>query len=89
MGLPAAGKSTLASTFVAQGYQRVNRDQAGGSLRESIPAGRWPSRVRPLEIVLDNTYVTPKSRAPVIHAARARGLPSAACGSPRDSRTRR
>ena len=74
MGLPAAGKSTLASTFVARGYQRVNRDEAGGSLRGLVPAvdrliGSGRSR-----IVLDNTYVSRKSRAPVVQAARARGL---------------
>src|SRR5262249_47541624 len=28
MGLPGAGKSTLAATFVGRGYQRLNRDEA-------------------------------------------------------------
>jgi aryl-alcohol dehydrogenase-like predicted oxidoreductase len=31
MGLPGAGKSTVAGHFVAQGYTRLNRDEAGGS----------------------------------------------------------
>ena len=31
MGLPAAGKSEAARTFVANGYTRLNRDDAGGS----------------------------------------------------------
>ena len=35
MGLPAAGKSTVAESFVAQGYERLNRDTAGGSLSDS------------------------------------------------------
>ena len=33
MGLPAAGKSTVAKALVADGYTRMNRDEAGGSLR--------------------------------------------------------
>ena len=33
MGLPGAGKSEAARTFVAKGYTRLNRDDAGGSLR--------------------------------------------------------
>jgi hypothetical protein len=38
MGLPAAGKSTAAHTFVERGYVRVNRDETGGSLRGLLPA---------------------------------------------------
>ena len=38
MGLPGAGKSTLARSFVARGYERLNRDEAGGSLRQLLPA---------------------------------------------------
>jgi aryl-alcohol dehydrogenase-like predicted oxidoreductase/predicted kinase len=69
MGLPAAGKSTLAQTLVADGYERLNRDEAGGSLRGVIAdldraLGGGHDR-----IVLDNTYVTRKSRAEVIRAA--------------------
>jgi len=37
MGLPGAGKSTLAHQFVEQGYARLNRDEAGGSLRDLLP----------------------------------------------------
>src|SRR5262245_15676613 len=32
MGLPAAGKSTLAQSFVQRGFIRLNRDEMGGSL---------------------------------------------------------
>jgi predicted kinase len=75
MGLPAAGKSTLARRFVDEGYARLNRDEQGSSLRDLVPAldrliGSGRSRV-----VLDNTYVTRKSRAPVVLAAADRGFP--------------
>jgi aryl-alcohol dehydrogenase-like predicted oxidoreductase/histidinol phosphatase-like enzyme len=70
MGLPGAGKSTLAETLVARGYERLNRDETGGSLRGLLPALASGSS----RIVLDNTYVTRKSRAAVIHSASERRL---------------
>lgn len=74
MGLPAAGKSTLAATHVAQGYLRLNRDEAGGSLSGLLPALDRAIASGSTRIVLDNTYVSRKSRAAVIQAARQRGL---------------
>ena len=74
MGLPAAGKSTLARTFVARGYERLNRDESGGSLRELLPAIDGLLASGRTRIVLDNTYVTRKARTPVIQAARKRSL---------------
>ena len=75
MGLPGAGKSTLSERFVADGYQRINRDDTGGTLRaltgdleKSLAAGA--SR-----IVLDNTYVSRRSRAEVLQAAAAHRVP--------------
>ena len=73
MGLPGAGKSTMAQELVARGFLRLNRDIAGGTLRSLTPAldralGSGASR-----IVLDNTYISRASRAPVIQAAAARG----------------
>ena len=75
MGLPGAGKSTAARTFVERGYARLNRDEDGGSLRGLLPAldrllGSGCSR-----IVLDNTYVSRKSRAALIQSAANRGIP--------------
>ena len=75
MGLPAAGKSTAARALVEQGFARLNRDEGGGSLRGLLPAldglvGAGHSR-----IVLDNTYVSRKSRAALVQAAAKRGLP--------------
>jgi predicted kinase len=75
MGLPAAGKSTLAARFVAEGYHRLNRDEAGGTLRSLMPALDRAIQSGATRIVLDNTYVSRKSRAEVIQAASAHGLP--------------
>lgn len=75
MGLPGAGKSTLAQTFVAQGYARLNRDQSGGSLRAlGAELGRVVESGH-TRVVLDNTYVSRKSRAVLLQAAGKAGLP--------------
>jgi predicted kinase len=69
MGLPAAGKSTLARSFVDDGFVRLNRDDAGGRLRDLVEDVRSSLTAGHARIVLDNTYVTRKSRAEVIRAA--------------------
>lgn len=74
MGLPAAGKSTVAEALVAQGYYRLNRDEAGGTLRSLLPALDRAIDGGATRIVLDNTYPSRKSRAEVIHAAATHGL---------------
>jgi aryl-alcohol dehydrogenase-like predicted oxidoreductase/histidinol phosphatase-like enzyme len=74
MGLAGAGKSTLAERFVAEGYQRLNRDEAGGMLRGLLPALERARGDGTTRFVLDNTYLSRKSRAPVIDAARRLGL---------------
>ena len=75
MGLPAAGKTTLTHAFVAQGYVRLNRDEQGGGLGDLIPALERAIDAGQSRAVLDNTYISRRSRAPVIHAAARRGLP--------------
>jgi aryl-alcohol dehydrogenase-like predicted oxidoreductase/histidinol phosphatase-like enzyme len=75
MGLPGAGKSTIARALADQGYARLNRDEAGGSLRDLLPdlqqvVDRGASR-----IVLDNTYVSRAARALVVQTAGRLGLP--------------
>ena len=75
MGPPAAGKSTVAARFAAEGYHRLNRDEAGGALRSLMPALDCAIHDGATRIVLDNTYVSRKARAEVIHAASAHGLP--------------
>jgi histidinol phosphatase-like enzyme len=73
MGLPGAGKSSLAQTFVAKGYTRLNRDEKGGSLAGLLLGLDRPDDHSPL-IVLDNTYASRESRAVVVQAAWQRGL---------------
>jgi aryl-alcohol dehydrogenase-like predicted oxidoreductase len=73
MGLPGSGKSTRAADLVADGYERLNRDEAGGTLAALVPRlesllSRGAGRV-----VLDNTYLTRASRRAIIDAARAHG----------------
>ncbi len=75
MGLPGAGKSTAAQSFVADGYARLNRDEDGGSLRGLLPALDRLVESGCSRIVLDNTYVSRKSRGALIQAAAKRGLP--------------
>jgi aryl-alcohol dehydrogenase-like predicted oxidoreductase/histidinol phosphatase-like enzyme/predicted kinase len=75
MGLPGAGKSTAARTFVEQGYARLNRDEDGGSLRGLLPALDRLIAAGCSRIVLDNTYVSRKSRGSLIQAAAKHGLP--------------
>jgi len=75
MGLPGAGKTTAALALAARGYTRVNRDERRGSLRGLVPAlGRLVDAGH-TRLVLDNTYVSRKSRAPVVQAAERLGLP--------------
>lgn len=69
MGLPGAGKSTLARTYVDRGYARLNRDEVGGTLAGLLqPLDRLLAGGH-RHIVLDNTYLTRKSRALVLQAA--------------------
>jgi aryl-alcohol dehydrogenase-like predicted oxidoreductase/predicted kinase len=75
MGIPGAGKTRTARDYADRGYERLNRDERGGSLRalaaaldERLAAGaRW--------VVLDNTYLTRAARSHVVDAAARHGLP--------------
>ena len=75
MGLPAAGKTTFTRRLIDDGYQRLNRDEVGGSLTAMIPELRRSLSAGAARIVLDNTYITRKSRAEVIRAADGLGVP--------------
>jgi predicted kinase len=75
MGLPGAGKSTVAESFVARGYDRLNRDNAGGSLADLLPELDALIASGSSRIVLDNTYASRKARAAVVGTASKHGLP--------------
>lgn len=73
MGIPGAGKSDAVEAYVARGYERLNRDDLGGTLRAITR--RLDERLRDgaRRIVLDNTYVTRLARSEVIRVAHAHG----------------
>lgn len=73
-GMPGAGKSTLAEDYVARGYVRLNRDERGGSLLDLSRALDDALAGGADRVVLDNTYPSRASRAPVIELAHRHGL---------------
>lgn len=73
MGIPGAGKSRAAETYVARGYERLNRDTIGGTLRGIVRLLDERLRDGATRLVLDNTYVTRATRSDVLRAAHARG----------------
>ncbi|HYV68201.1 MAG TPA: AAA family ATPase, partial [Myxococcales bacterium] len=72
-GISGAGKSTLAAGQAARGYERLNRDERGGTLGGIAAAldDRLAAGAR--RLVLDNTYVTRASRFAVLRSARRHG----------------
>jgi len=75
MGLPGAGKSTVAGDLVGRGYVRLNRDERGGRLADLLPALDEHLAAGRRRIVLDNTYGSRAARNEVIEVAWARGVP--------------
>ncbi|MEO5814743.1 MAG: aldo/keto reductase [Gemmatimonadaceae bacterium] len=75
MGMPGAGKSTLAHELEADGYHRLNRDAIGGSLAKLALRMDDVLATDNRRVVLDNTYPTRKSRSEVIETAWQRGVP--------------
>jgi aryl-alcohol dehydrogenase-like predicted oxidoreductase/predicted kinase len=74
MGLQGSGKSTLVTDWVSRGYERLNRDLMGKTLKDvAVGVDRKLSEgVR--RIVLDNTYVSRASRAGVLEVAAKHGV---------------
>jgi aryl-alcohol dehydrogenase-like predicted oxidoreductase/predicted kinase len=79
MGLPGAGKSAAVEAWRAAGYERLNRDELGGTLVQL--AARLDERLAAgaRRLVLDNTYVTRAQRGQVLavaarHAIAVRGI---------------
>lgn len=75
MGAPAAGKSTLARSWVERGFLRLNRDESGGSLRDQLPVLESALARGERRVVLDNTYPTRAGRNQVIEVAWRHGAP--------------
>ena len=75
MGTAGAGKSTRAAELVADGYERLNRDETGGRLGGLLPALEERLARDRRNVVLDNTYLSRASRNAVIETAWAHGVP--------------
>lgn len=69
IGMPGAGKSTIARDFVNEGYARLNRDERGGRLADLTATLDDGLRSGTDRWVLDNTYATRYSRNDVIECA--------------------
>ncbi len=74
-GISGAGKSTRVAAFVADGYERLNRDERGGSLAALARALEARLAAGARRVVLDNTYVTRAGRHDVLRVAARYGLP--------------
>jgi predicted kinase len=74
MGIPGAGKTRLAQELVARGYERLNRDERGGSLREVAHALDERLAAGGRRVVLDNTFLSRAVRSHVIETAARHGL---------------
>jgi HAD superfamily hydrolase (TIGR01662 family) len=75
MGIQGAGKSQMVADFVASRYARLNRDILGGKLDDLVPRLLQLLASGQKRVILDNTYPTRMSRAPVVAAAYAQGVP--------------
>lgn len=73
MGIPGAGKTRVAQDYVSRGYQRLNRDERGGSLRELAVALDEALASGSRRVVLDNTYLTRAQRSHVIETTTGNG----------------
>lgn len=75
MGMPGAGKSTIAADFVAEGYARLNRDARGGRLRDLVGALEDGLAAGTRRWVLDNTYASRAARNDIIESAWRHDVP--------------
>ncbi len=76
IGIPGAGKSRVAESYVASGYRRLNRDDRGGGLRELAGALEQELAAGTRKVVLDNTYLSRATRNYVIEVANRHQIPA-------------
>ena len=74
LGIPGAGKSRLAAGYVERGYERLNRDLRGGSMRELCAALDDALARGARAVVLDNTWLTRAIRSRAIEVAARHGV---------------
>ena len=75
MGLQGAGKTTQVQEALAAGAQRLNRDEAGGSLDKLHGKLDELLRLGARRVVLDNTYVTREQRRGALEVAAKHQVP--------------
>jgi predicted kinase len=73
MGLQGSGKTESVAAWVERGYERLNRDLRGGTLRELHRGLEERLAAGARRLVLDNTYVTRAQRRDAIDAATRHG----------------
>lgn len=73
MGVPGSGKSRAAQAYVERGYERLNRDLEGGTLKKIARLLEDRLVAGATRVVLDNTYVTRASRYEFVRVAGAHG----------------
>jgi len=74
MGFPASGKSSLSDEYIAKGYVHLNRDKAGGRVRDLLPAFEQALKDGK-NCVLDNLFATIEGRKPFLEMAKRYGIP--------------
>lgn len=75
LGYNASGKSTIAAEYVAKGYDRLNRDEMGGTLEGVAQELKRRIKKGGNLFILDNTYPDIKSRASVIKIGKENKIP--------------
>jgi adenylate kinase family enzyme len=74
MGMPGAGKTTTARELETDGYERLNRDEMGGTLADLVPRLDEVLSAGKRRVVLDNTYPSRASRNEIIETAWRNGV---------------
>ncbi len=73
MGIQGAGKSEAAKAWADRGYERFNRDERGGTLRQLNLAVAERLKAGAKQLLLDNTYLTRAARRDVLELADRHG----------------